>query len=158
MPTFIVKNNGAEEWLLLDTKPRIKILASGQSNLSEFLSWERLKASNQLSADIQNEALALVVNNGTDDLEARSAIIWIKNPAAMAQYPSRQTITGEIFLAAEPETQAPRLLDALDTHSSMLAALDNYNYPLAVLRVAKALSVGAIIQADYDLIVSKIPS
>lgn len=72
----------------------------------------------------------------------------------------RGKIMDEIFWTAYSQGGIGRvveLCDGLDHVSSMLAALDNMNYPLARQRVGKALSEGWITQADCDLALSKIP-
>ncbi|RLC87088.1 MAG: hypothetical protein DRJ03_06915 [Chloroflexi bacterium] len=70
----------------------------------------------------------------------------------------RRLIMAEVLLSAEPVTQLPRLLRAINTHSSVIVALDNLNYSLAMMCLQMTLSDGAITQDDYDLIVSKIPA
>ncbi len=70
----------------------------------------------------------------------------------------RKEIMAEVLMAAEPATQLPRLLRSINTHSSVIVALDNLNYPLATICLQMALADGAITQDDYDLIFSKIPA
>ncbi len=70
----------------------------------------------------------------------------------------RRAIMAEVLSAAEPAEQLPRLLRAINTHSSVIIALDNLNYGLAIMCLQMALADGALTQDDYDLIASKIPS
>jgi hypothetical protein len=70
----------------------------------------------------------------------------------------RIQILNEIMAACEPAEQLPRMLDALDKYPSFIAALDNFNYPLARSRLNKALNAADILQADYDLCDGKIPA
>jgi hypothetical protein len=70
----------------------------------------------------------------------------------------REEIVNEIFWAARTDpAQLVRLLDAFDAVPSMALALDNYNYPLARIRVVKCYDDGLITEADRDLLLSKIP-
>lgn len=63
-----------------------------------------------------------------------------------------------IMSTAESETQFPRMLAAIDKYPSFTMMLDANNYALARQRMAEALSTEDIIQADYDLIDSIIPT
>lgn len=72
----------------------------------------------------------------------------------------RVKIMDEIFWTAFSEGGFPRvvaLCDGLDKVPSLLAALDNFNYPLAHQRLGYALAQGWISQADHDLAASRIP-
>jgi len=77
---------------------------------------------------------------------------------------NRKKIMREVIKAADDNnedangnTQRERLLDSLDVHTSVLAALDNENYLLASSRIEKALLNGEIEQADKDLVESFFP-
>lgn len=72
----------------------------------------------------------------------------------------RVKIMDEIFWTAFSEGGFPRVItlcDGLDKVPSLLAALDNFNYPLAHQRLGYALAQGWISQADHDLAASRIP-
>lgn len=70
---------------------------------------------------------------------------------------TRVELLAEIMTDAEPTTQLPRLLNALDLYPSFAIALDNFNYLLARSRMGLALTNGDIIQDDYDLIDGILP-
>jgi len=71
---------------------------------------------------------------------------------------SREAIMSEILTLATPDpAQVMRLLDALDGYPSMAIALDNWNYPLARMRVEKVYTDGAITIEDRDLVLGTIP-
>lgn len=75
-------------------------------------------------------------------------------------YKDRPKIMDEIFWEAAANGGMPRVIalcDGLDKVPSLMAALDNYNYPLAQQRLGYALSQTWITQADHDLALSKIP-
>jgi len=63
---------------------------------------------------------------------------------------SRTTIMSEIFSGAEPTTQFPRLVDAIDL--AFIVALDNFNHDFARQRLGVLKDAGDITQADYDFI------
>lgn len=71
---------------------------------------------------------------------------------------TRTKIMGDIYDQAEPETQLPRLMAALNTAPVFIVALDNYNFDLARLILGQLLTGGAITQEDFDLINSIIPA
>lgn len=73
-------------------------------------------------------------------------------------YKNRVTIIDEIFNGVSGQEQLDRLIAALDNYPTFGYALDDYNYTLARARANEALTNTDIIQADYDLIDSKIPS
>jgi len=70
---------------------------------------------------------------------------------------TRNTIMTEILMTSEQTTQLPRMLSALDKYPSFAVFLDNFNYPMARMRMQLALANGDITQADYDLIDVVIP-
>jgi hypothetical protein len=78
---------------------------------------------------------------------------------------NRHLIMSEIFWAADKtvpdqngKVQIIRLMDAVDTLSSFLVCLDNYNYVYALMRMQIPLALGSITQDDYDLVAACIPS
>jgi hypothetical protein len=75
-------------------------------------------------------------------------------------YKERTKIMDEIFWAAAADGGMPRVINlcnGLDKVPSLMAALDNYNYPLAQQRLGYALAQGWVTQVDHDLALSKIP-
>jgi len=70
----------------------------------------------------------------------------------------RVSILGQILSNAVDQAQVDRLLDGLNSYPAFAFCLDNFNYPLAMTQVQKALDDEIITQDDYDLINSYIPS
>lgn len=70
----IIKNNGDDPWVLKDTSPKITIPSAGQLDLELHLSLAAIAASDQLLADVNNDALSLTVNDGSKDLTVAAAI------------------------------------------------------------------------------------
>lgn len=70
----------------------------------------------------------------------------------------REVIMSEILVSATSQEQLGRLLDAIDSYTSMAIALDNLNYALARSRVEKVYTDGAITEADRDLVLLTIPT
>lgn len=71
---------------------------------------------------------------------------------------TRQQIFNDIIVNCLGEGQGDRILDALDSTPSVMAALDNFNYDLAYERVQKAFVAELLLQEDLDLIYSKFPA
>lgn len=69
----------------------------------------------------------------------------------------RITILNEIMSNVSSQEQLIRLMDALDTSATLIAALDNYNYPLARMRVDKLVTDEKITEDDRTLIFQYIP-
>lgn len=107
-----------------------------------------------------NSSINLIINWNTD-LSAEDKTILdgvvLDSLGRKLNNKSRETILGEIFDNAEPTVQQPRLVGALNIMATMIAALDNMNYPLARGMALQALGGGLILQEDYDLVISKIP-
>ena len=97
---------------------------------------------------IFNRELSVEEKNTLDDMVTNFAPFYPKD---------RKDILNEVMSTAEPTTQLPRLLDALDKHASFIAALDNYNYILASSRLVNAVNNGDITADDKTFIESKFP-
>jgi len=71
---IIIKNNGDNQWKLLDTNPRVTINADNQKDLELIVPRMQITYSQQLLNDLKNDDLALVVNDGSKDLTFAQAI------------------------------------------------------------------------------------
>ena len=94
-----------------------------------------------------------------DPVQKSALDVVVSDSAGKTQVPkTRQEIVNDVFWACyQDQAQLGRLLQAFDAMPSMALALDNFNYPLARLRVAVCFSEGLITEADRDLLLSKIP-
>ena len=102
-----------------------------------------------------------VVNTSVVEMDAsEKALLPIAPPTQnpIVGLITRINILGQVIAAAEPATQLPRILDAVDGYCSFVLALDHSNYTLARSRLATARQRNVINQADYDLIISFIPA
>lgn len=68
---------------------------------------------------------------------------------------TRTLIMGEIYNQAEPVTQLPRLMGALNTQAVFIVALDNLNFDLARL-IIQQLKDAEVITADDQTLVNGI--
>jgi len=70
---------------------------------------------------------------------------------------TRELIMSAIYDQAEPVTQLPRLMSALNTQAVFIVALDNYNFDLARLIVQQLVDASLITTDDQTLVDGIIP-
>ena len=74
------------------------------------------------------------------------------------EYPNRTKILNDILTNVSSQEQLNRLMDALDSSATLIAALDNFNYLLARSRVDKLVADEKITEDDRTLIFMYIPN
>ena len=111
---------------------------------TEYLYTDTLPGCSQRYWKIENGSLLEMTQSEKDNVD-------LINPLTPPPI-SRVTVMKEILSLLEPETQLPRMLDAVDKYHSFTVALDGGNIPMARARMQKALTNGDIEQSDYDIV------